>query len=169
MALKKEKKKEILKQLEEALEKQEVFLFVNFAKLKVKEMSLLREKLKEVGSNLKVAKKTLIRKALEKEKLTPPEKFLDGEVAVVFGFEDEILPAKTVWNFSKEYENLKILGGFFEGNFIGKESVINLGQLPTKDVLLSNLLRAMSSPLSQFLSVLEGNIKGLVTVLSKIK
>jgi len=94
---------------------------------------------------------------------------LEGEIALVLGYGDEIIPAKLVYEFSKENPSLKILGGFFENQFKPAEDFIALAQLPSKQELLARLVGSISSPIASFARVLKANLKGLVYVLSAIK
>jgi large subunit ribosomal protein L10 len=169
MPLTKTQKKKIIDSLKESIKKQKIVFFVDLKGVKVKELFDLRKRLKKTNSQLKVAKKTLLRKAFEENKIKIDTKKLEGEVAAVFGLEDEISPAKTAYQFSLGNKNLKILGGYFEGGFKGAEEIITLAQLPTKEEILSRLVGSIRSPVANIISVLQGNIKGLVHVLSEIK
>ena len=169
MALTKEQKQKVLDDLKEKIAKQKAMLLVGITGLKVKDIADLRRKLKVADGNLKVAKKTLIERALKQNKLDFDKKDYQEELALVFSFKDEILPAKTVYDFSETNPELKILGGFFEGEFLESEKVIELAKLPTKEQLLARLVGSISAPMSNLVSVLEANIKGLITVLAKAK
>lgn len=169
MALTKTQKQKILETLKEKIAKQKALVFVDFTGLKVKDLSVLRKKLKAIDNELKVAKKTLMNIALKEAKLEVNLKGLPGEVALVFGYKDSISGAKTVYQFSLENPNLKILGGFFENKFREAEDIIELAQLPSREELLTRLAGSLSAPISNFLNVLQGNIKGLIIVLAKAK
>jgi len=98
------------------------------------------------------------------------EKGLDGKLAVVFGYQDEVTPAKVVNEFIKTNEaNLQINGGILENRFISKEQVISLAKLPSKLELLSKLVGTINAPVSGFVNVLAGNLRGFVTVLKAIE
>lgn len=168
MPLTKTQKEKIIEELIEDLKRQKSLVFVSVSGLKVKDISGLRRKIKEVEGKLKVAKKTLIKIAFEKVRLKLPED-LTGEVALVYGFENEFLPIKRIFEFSKEKENLKILAGIFEGKTINKDEVIAIAELPSREELLSRLVRSIASPLSGLVNVLQGNLRSLVYVLSAIK
>lgn len=168
MALTKAQKEKIIKELTEDLKKIKSLIFVSISGLKVKDLSDLRREIKGVGGKIKIAKKTLMKLSFEKVGLKLPEK-LEGEVALVFGFEDEILPIKKIWQFSKSNENLKILSGIFDGNILEKEKMIEIAELPSKKELLAKLIGSISAPVRDFLSVLQGNLKGLIFLLSSIK
>jgi len=169
MAKTKEQKKKTLEDLKEKIKKQKTIIFVDFAGLKVEGMSDLRKRLKRVDGQLKVAKKTLIKLALKDSGLKTEVDELKGEIGMVFGYKDEIAPAKAIYQFSKENVNLKILGGFFENKFKSAEDFISFAQLPSRQELLARLTGSISAPVSNFVRVLEGNLKGLVCALSAIK
>jgi large subunit ribosomal protein L10 len=170
MAVTKEKKRKILEKLKEKIGNQKIMIFVDFTGLKSKDLFLLRKKLQESGNDLKVAKKTLINLALREKNLDVVDvKKMIGEIALIFGLSDEILPAKTVFEFSKENKNLKILGGILEKKFVGAEKIEELAKLPSREELLMKLVRSILAPISNFINVLEANIKGLIYALSAIK
>ena len=181
MALTKAQKQKILDDLKEKIAKQKAMVFVDFTGLKVKDLSSLRKKIKRPtgaptesgsgypGNEIKVAKKTLIGLALKSAKLEIETKKIPGELAVAFGYSDEISPAKITYQFSQENPNLKILGGFLENKWREAEEIIELAQLPTREELLAKLVGSISAPVSNFVNVLQGNIKGLINVLAKAK
>ena len=72
-----------------------------------------------------------------------------------------------VWQSSEKNSELKILGGIFENNFISPGEVIELAKLPGREELLARVARSISAPLSNMVNVLEGNIKGLISVLAQ--
>lgn len=171
MAISKNKKKEILTDLKEKISRQKTMLLVGIAGLKVKDISDLRDKIKTVEGDLKVAKKTLMEKALKESDFNFDKKSQKDETALVFSFADEIAPVKAVYQFSQENENLKILGGFIEGEkeMAEAEKIIALAQLPGREELLAKLTGSLIAPVSGLVSVLSGNIKGLVQVLARAK
>jgi large subunit ribosomal protein L10 len=170
MAITREKKRKILEQLKEKIEKQKIMIFVDFTGLKNKDFFALRKKLRELGNDMKVAKKTLINLALREKNLNVVDvRKMLGEIAVIFGMKDEISSAKTVYEFSKENKNLKILGGILEKNFIGPERIEELAKLPTKEELLAKLVSSISAPISNFVYVLRSIPQSLVFVLSQIQ
>jgi len=167
MAVTKEKKQTIVEGLTENVKNQRSLVFVSIDKMKVKDLTTLRKRIREAGGKLQVAKKTLIKLVLKKEGLDVPEN-LQGEVALVFGLKDEASAAKSTYEFSKKNENLKILAGIFEGGLLSKENVIAIAQLPSKQELLGKLVGSIASPMSGMLNVLQGNLRGLVVVLNAI-
>jgi len=169
MALTKEQKQKIIEDLKKKIALQKAMVFIDFAGLKVKDLSALRKKLKTADGEMKIAKKTLINLVLKERKIEVNFKKMEGEIALVFSYKDEITPAKTVFQFSLENPNLKILGGFLENKLRGADEMIALAQLPTREELLANLVGRVKAPISNFIYALNYNIKGLMYLLSIIK
>ena len=169
MAFTKQQKQKIVEELKEKTERQKAIIFVDFTGLKVKDFSLLRKKIKAAGNELKVVKKTLMDIAFKKAKLTAEPKKMPGEIALVFGYQDIISPAKIAWQFSKDFPSLKILGGFLENDFKEADEIIALAQLPSREELLTKLVGSIAGPISGFVNALEYNIKGLIYLLTKVK
>jgi len=168
MALTKQQKEEVLKDLKEKIEKQKAVAFFDITGLKVKKLSQLRKTLKEKDCELKVTKKTLLQIALKEKGINIETKKLEGEVALGFGYEDEILPFKIGNDFSNAPEELKIIGGIIENKVVDKEEALFLASLQSKEELLARLVRSISAPICNFVNVLQGNIKGLIYILNQV-
>ncbi|MGB9743545.1 MAG: 50S ribosomal protein L10, partial [Minisyncoccales bacterium] len=164
-----QKKQEIIKDLTEKVKKQKSMVFFDFTGLSVKDLSTLRKKMKAAEAAIKVVKKTLLELVLKKAGINLDVKNLQGEIAVVFGYKDELAPIKICYQFSQENPNLKILTGFFEGEIKNKEEIIFLAQLPTRDELLNKLVGSLAAPFNRLVNTLQGNIKGLLHILAKAK
>ncbi|OGY45937.1 MAG: 50S ribosomal protein L10 [Candidatus Buchananbacteria bacterium RIFCSPHIGHO2_02_FULL_38_8] len=170
MAKTKQQKQEAVKSYTEKLKKAKGLVFANFDGLKVKEIEELRKKCREKGIDYIVAKKTLMKLALNEagiESIDP--KTFDKGVASVFGYEDEVVSAKIIGEFSKKHEALKPIGGILEYRFIDVSKVLELSKLPSRQELLAKVVGSMAAPVSGFVNVLAGNLRNLVGVLSAIK
>ena len=167
--LTKTQKQKIIEDLKEKIAKAKAIILVGITGLKVKDISELRKKIKTIDGNLKVVKKTLANLAFKEKKLDFNKNKFKEEVALIFGFKDEISPAKIAYQFTLTNEKLKILGGFIENKLKEADEIINLGQLPTKEELFAKLVGTISNPISGLVNVLQGNLKNLVYVLSQIK
>jgi large subunit ribosomal protein L10 len=171
MALTKEQKKKIVNDLKDKVKRQKVMILVSFTGLKVKEFFELKNKLKSVNSQIKVIKKTLLNLVLKEFSPDFSQKVAQfkTQIAIVFGFENEISPTKVLYQFALGNQNLKILGGYLEKRLRESEEIITLAQLPTRDELLARFVGNLAAPVSNFVNILEANLKGLVFVLSKLK
>ncbi|MEK7664954.1 MAG: 50S ribosomal protein L10 [Patescibacteria group bacterium] len=158
MALTKEQKQNQINSLKENISKQKSLVFVDFSKVSSKDMFGLRKNLKEAGCSLKIAKKTLVRIAFGQSNISFWQKIkenIPGQLALVFGIDDEIAPARISNKFAKEQENFKILGGLFENKFIEKDRVLALASIPPRPELLSRLVGSLSGPIASFVRVLD--------------
>ena len=168
-----EQKKEIIAGLKDRIERSKAVVFTKFEGLGVKENELLRGKLREQSSEYFVAKKTLLDIAFKDVEGLDPKSF-DGKVAAVFGYEDEVAPAKTIHTFKKELsaeekDKIQFLGGILEGRFISSEEVMNLASLPSKQELYAKMVGSLNAPISGFVNALAGNLRNLVYVLKAIE
>lgn len=170
MAKTREQKKEIIKNLKDKLAKSKSVVFASFEGLGVIENEELRKKLKEEKSEYYVAKKTLLDLALKDEKIDGVDaKSFQGKVATVFGYEDEVAPAKIIDTFRKDHEDkIDLLGGILEGRLINSEEVKALAKLPSRLELYAKLVGSLSAPMSGLMNVLTGSTRKLVYVLNAI-
>lgn len=156
--------------LREKYAKSKGVVFARYKGLTVNEIQDLRSRLRGESSEMMVTKKTLMglmlsEASLPKETMTA----MDGPVAVVFGYEDEVAPAKVVAEFAKDHEAVGFYAGILDGKLIDEQGVLELSKLPSKPELLAKLVGSMKSPVNGFVNVLNGNLRGLAQVLNQIK
>ena len=155
MPVSKEKKGEIYARLTEIAKGEGSRVFVNFHGLSVKEITDLRRALRSAGVGYMVAKKTLVRKAFTERGYSGEMPELPGETAVVYG-EDAIAPAREVYKFQKTYKDkVSISGGVFEGKFEGKEKMLVVASIPSREVLYAQFLNLINSPIQRFAMVVD--------------
>ncbi|MCP4649538.1 MAG: 50S ribosomal protein L10 [PVC group bacterium] len=143
-------------------------IITNFNKLKASEIDSLRRKLEKNSTRLIVAKKTLLKLVLSQVDLSDVSQFLDGQTGLAVFKDDPVSPAKTLFEFSKAHEFFKIRGGVVDGAIINGEKAKELSELPSRDVLIATVLMRMKSPITGFVNVLSGTLRGLVMVLNQI-
>lgn len=166
----KEKKRETIKDLSDKLSRQKMVVFFDYTGLKVSQFQELRSQLREQGIDCQAVKKSLIDLSLGKANLKDGKiKDLPGQLALALGYEDEVLSAKVLYDFSKKNEDLKILAGFVNGKYLENEAILDLAKLPSKQELLAKLVGSVGSPLSGLVNVLEGNLRKLFFVLKNIE
>ncbi|MFA5080500.1 MAG: 50S ribosomal protein L10 [Candidatus Paceibacterota bacterium] len=169
MPLTREKKENIVAEIEDCLEKQKSIVFMDFKGIKVKDLSILRNQLKEQNNEMKVSKKSLINVAFKNKNIDFDAKKLSGEVAVIFGYEDEVSSSKAVYQFTKTSKEAKILGGFVENKFYSENDIIRLAELPPKPQMIGMFMGTINAPVTNFVGVLGGNLRKLVIAFSEIK
>ena len=167
--LTRKQKEEIVSDLSDKIGKTKSMVFVEFAGMQTGEMGELRRELKKNKAELKVAKKTLVEIALEKNDFKVDLDKFKTQVAVAFGYNDEFSVVKVLDNFAKKHSALKLLAGLIGKDYFEETSLSALAKLPSREELLARLVSTISAPISGFVNVLQGNMRGLVTVLSKIK
>jgi large subunit ribosomal protein L10 len=162
-------KQEIFRTLSEKIKKSKSLIFAGFNAFGVEDNEALRAKLKAEKSEYYVAKKTLMNLALKENKFDINVRDFDGKVAAIFSYEDEIAPAKVLGDFRKDKEEkIFFLGGILEGKLLSKSEVEALSLLPSKHELYAKLVGSLNAPISGFVNVLTGNLRGLVGVLKAI-
>jgi large subunit ribosomal protein L10 len=164
-------KQEILRDLAEKVKKAKSVVFAKFDALGVKENEDLRNQLREENGEYLVAKKTLLDLAFKDSQIENLKiRDFEGKVAAIFGYEDEVAPARIIGKFKKGVPNkIDFVGGILENKFITAETVTTLAELPGKQELYAKMVGSMQAPISGFVNVLAGNLRGLVSVLSAIK
>lgn len=168
MAITRAKKEEIIKELHEKADKSKLALFLNFHNLSVNDMTKLRREFRGAGADMKIAKKTLLKKVFGAMGYSGEMPELEGEAAVVFGYEESPEPAKIVKDFSKKNKGLSTLGGVFEGKFVLADFVERLASLPSREVLIAQAVGLISSPLRGLVNVTSGPMKNLVVIISQL-
>jgi len=161
-------KEVIVKDLVEKLKSSKAVVFSDYKGLNVKDMTTLRRDLRAEGVDLKVLKKTLMQIALKDAGIEMDVKKLEGQIAIAVSSRDEVAAAKIIAKLAKVNENLKIAGGILGTKELSAEEVNALAKLPSKEELLAKLVGTLNAPVSGFVNVLAGNMRGLVTVLKAV-
>ena len=167
--LTKKQKEQIVKDLTEKASKAKSLVFVEFTGTNTSQMNEVRRELRKNQSEMKVAKKTLVELAMKNNNFEVDLDKFKTQVAVAFGYNDEVSAVKTLDNFSKKHSALKLLAGLIGKEYYGEVALSALAKLPSREELLAKLVGTISAPVSGFVNVLQGNMRGLVIVLSKIK
>jgi len=138
-------------------------LFTDFSGVKTSEISALKKTLKESDSTYKVIKKRLLRVAFEQGgiKFNPEE--LEAQLGVIFSPKELVDIASDVYKFSKVNENFKVLGGYDlnTGEVLELSYINQISLLPSKEVLLGQLVGMLSAPLKMFMITLNERAKSI--------
>jgi large subunit ribosomal protein L10 len=165
LAISKEKKQELVKSYAEEFSRSQAAFLTGYRGLTVAELNRLRNKMREAGSGYHVVKNRLVRLALMEAGLSVPEEFLQGPTAIGFCYDDVVAPAKVLTEYAKESKVLTIKGGILGERVMDVQAISSLADLPPRDVLLTQLLSGIQSPMTGLIHVLSGTLRGLVTVL----
>lgn len=165
-----DQKAQTISDIAEKFGKMKSAVFTKISGFTMDDANLLRAKAKEGNMDVFVAKKTLLDLAAKQAGLTTVDlRNLEGSVLTMIGYGDEVTPAKTMTKFLKDRETMSVLGGVLEAKAIDAKMVVALSKLPGKQELLSKMVGSLNAPVSGFVNVLAGNLRGLVNVLNAVK
>lgn len=173
----KEQKREIVEKLAEKLKKAKVLVFTSFSRrgrkgLDFKTMEGLKRDLREFDSEYVVLKKTLFDLALKNSSFSEKVKAgeVEGSLGVLFGYGDMLEPLKVLNKLARANEAVSIYLGLKTENkeVMSKDILVELADLPSREVLLGRLAGMVGYPLSGLANVLQGNIRGLANALTAL-
>jgi len=149
----KEKKQSYIKEMTAQFEKSEAVLVTHYQGLSVKQIDNLRKQMREHGIQFKITKNRITKIALEKSRCKDLSNLFTGPTAVALS-EDVISSAKILTKFSKENENLKILGGIMGKEILDVAAVANVATLPNLDEARAKIIGILRSPAQKIVSIL---------------
>ncbi len=158
----KQQKEEQIKDGSDVLKKSATVVIADFTGLGVNDMNTFRKSLKAIGASMSVMKKRLLKIMLEKEGVSFDRNQFKGQTGVIFSPKDAVESSGLVYAFSKNHEDtFDILGGYevLEKRFLLGDEIVALGRLPSRDVLLTQLVGMLASPIRSFLYVLNEKAK----------
>ena len=170
--MKKEQKAGVVSDLHEKFSRARLAVVTECGGMPVNQLTQLRRQLRGAQAELKVVKNSLASRAAEGTSLLPVASLFKGQVAVVIGYDDPVLPAKILRNFIKHEkcdEHIVWRGGVIEGKTLDPAQLIATADLPSKEALLSMLLSAVQGPLRGMVGVLQGILRGFAAVLVAIQ
>lgn len=163
-----EKKKNIVSELSEKIKNAKTIVFADYRGLTVEQDTELRTALRKAGVEYSVVKNTLTKLAANENGLNELEPHFNGPTSMAVSTEDVVAPAKILVEYAKKYESLQIKVGVVEGQIFDADSIKALAALPSKEEMLAKALGSMKAPITGFVNVLNGNIRGLVVALNAI-
>ncbi len=164
MAKSKEQKNDLLKEYKKVLENKTGYIVVNSDKLDSATLFSLRKELKEIGSNFSVVKNTIFKIALQEAKQPLETQDFTGASAIISFDEDPTVVAKLLKEVQKEMELVEARYGVIENEYLDNKRVMELADIPPKEVLYAKLLGSLNAPLSGIMNTLTGNVKGFIRV-----
>ncbi|MBU0981455.1 50S ribosomal protein L10 [Patescibacteria group bacterium] len=150
MPITKQKKEEILQELNEKFKNAKSVAFGQYAGMTVEELSNMRREMRESNVEFKVAKKTLLKLAAKENGLELPNEVVEGTVGAVFSYDDPSVGPKIVKDTSKKVKVLQLMGGIMDGAVLSVADMNELASLPSRDMLLAKFMMMMRAPLTQF-------------------
>ena len=149
----KEQKKQYIEDMTTQFDKSDAVIVAHYQGLTVSQLDDLRRKMREHGIKFKITKNKITKLALEKTRCKELASLFSGPTAVVLS-QDAITSAKILTNFSKENENLKILGGIMGEDILDVAGVKNVATLPSLEEARAKIVGILRSPAQKIASIL---------------
>ena len=143
-------------------------VLVRYEGITVAKDTKLRADLRNAGVEYTVEKNTLLHLAAEKANLSGLDDVFKGTTALAVSKDDMVAAAKILSEFAAKEKKFEIKAGFVEGNVIDKNQVDALAKLPSKEVLVAQVLGMLNAPIRGLATVLNANIRGLAVALNAI-
>jgi large subunit ribosomal protein L10 len=125
----------------------------------VEKVSLLRKRCREQKIQVKVVKNTLLKRAFNAHGITSLDAFLVGPTGVVFSQVSEMSPARVLADFAKEHEKPRVKAAVVDGQLFEEAAIKVLATLPSREVLLSQVLSTFIAPMTQFLAAIDATLR----------
>lgn len=163
-----EEKKKIVSSVTDKLKDSCAGVLVEYQGINVEDDTKLRKSLRESGVEYLVIKNTLLKRAAENAGLEELSSVLHGSTAIAISKDDHIVASKIICDFAKDHDFFKVKSGYIDGSVIGSDEVNRLAKLPSREVLVSQVLRGLNGPITGLATALSGIMKGLVVALNAI-
>lgn len=167
MSTKRDKKVELVGQFEEKIKRAKALVLADYRGLTHKQLETLKKNLKQAEAELVVTKNTLLKRALSIQNIQTDE--LSGPTATLFAYSDIIAPLKELAKTIKTLKLPTIKFGLLEGKTITGEEVLRLSALPSREILLAQVVGGLKSPIYGLHKALSWNLQKFVMTLEAIE
>ncbi len=162
-------KSEKIDEIKSKVEKAQVAILTEYKGYSVDEITRLRRTLQKGGGDYMVTKNTLAKLAIKGTEYEILADMLKGPVAIAFGYEDQVSPAKAVSNFIKESKKGVILGGALDGKLLSAKEAEDLAKLPSKEELYAKILGSINSPASGIANSINAVMAQLTRAMAAVR
>lgn len=166
--MRKEEKTALVGELAEGLGRASLALISEYRGMSAGEATEVRRRLRAVRGELRVAKNTLIRRAIKDTAFAPLEDKLGGPVGLILSFADPIELAKTVTGMRELGDKFKLRGGVLEGKPLSAEEIQALAAIPPREVVLAQLLGLIAAPATRLVRLLNEPGSGLARLVDAV-
>ena len=162
-----EQKKALVAELTERLQSSIAGIVVKYEGITVEDDTKLRKELREAGVKYTVVKNTLLSRAADNAGLAEMKEVLEGTTALATSDEDYVAAARILCKFADSHDNFEVKTGYMDSDIIDMDKIQSLAKLPTRDVLLANVLGAFQAPIASFARAVQAIVdKGGVEAVS---
>jgi large subunit ribosomal protein L10 len=150
---------EILRDTSERIRDVRGIYLADFSGMSVEKLSLLRKECRAQQVQFRVVKNTLLKRAFHERGITELDPYLEGPTGLVFSPVNEMTPAKILADFAKAHERPRIKAAVLDGKLFDEKAIAKLATLPSREVLLSQLLGTFIAPMTQFLAAIDATLR----------
>ncbi len=165
MAISKQRKDELVAQYIEQLEQSKGIILVDYRGLGVNDTDGIRHAMRPIGGKFQVVKNRLMLLALQKVGMSLPAEWLLGPTAVGFCYDEVPAVAKVFADTAKDLDALNIKGGMIGTSVMDPAQVRTIADLPSKEVLLGQVLGTINAPATQVVGVVASGLRQILNVL----
>ena len=140
-------KQQVVADLAEQIKNSVAGVVVNYQGITVDADTKMRKALREAGVTYMVMKNSLTGRACEEVGLGDMKQYLSGMTAIAIANDNPVAPAKVLKEYAEKIESFEILAGYLDGQVVGKDTVITLADIPSKEVLIAKFLGSIKSPI----------------------
>ncbi len=145
-----QKKIELVAELAEQIQRSIITIAADYSGLTVPEISKLRQEMREAGVEMRVVKNRLFLRAAQAAEKPEMAELLDGPTAIIFGYDDIAAPARVATEYMRTARNsFAVRKGVMDGEVLSLADLEDLGTLPPRDILISQVLGAIQGPLTR--------------------
>lgn len=155
-------------ELRERIKNHQIAIMTKYVGINAGQVTELRRRLRDQKVELKVYKNTLARRVLDELGLGDAAQYMDGPTAWAFS-QDPVAPSKIFREFAKDVPKVELNGGILSGKVLNKAQIEALADLPSREVLLGQVVGTIAAPLRNFVGVLNALPRNLVNVLDQIR
>ena len=150
-----EQKKKLVADLSAEIADSCTGVIVDYKGINVADDTQLRKELREAGVKYTVVKNTLLKLAIQGTSLESMSECLEGTTAIATSADDYVAAARILSKFADTHKNFEIKNGFIDKEVIGVEKISGLAKLPSREILLANVLGAFQAPISAFARAIQ--------------
>lgn len=151
-------KAEVIKDTVERIQGVQGVYLADFTGMDVETLSALRKKCREENIQFRVIKNTLLKRAFAEQGLQALDDHLVGPTGLVFSTTSDVSPARVLADFAKEHERPRIKAAVVDGRLYDDVAIRELAALPSREVLMSQVLATLIAPLTQFLGLIQSTV-----------
>ena len=145
----------VIDEIKAKLEKAESAVVIDYIGITVAEADAMRKNLREANVDYTVYKNTLVKRAIEGTKYEPLADVLEGPSALAISYDDATAPARVLNEAIKSYKKMEFKGGVVEGEFLDKEGIQAIADIPSRDVLIAKFMGSIQSPVSKLVRTFQ--------------